>query len=175
MAINLHLLSSHMNKILTLLILLAFPHATFALDSGDSPPNFSLQSNQNQEVGPKQFSGNVLYLDFWASWCGPCKQSFPWMNAIQKEFESRGFKVLAVNLDSSKKDAERFLSENSSNLTIAFDQDGKIPELYGIHSMPSSFLIDRKGKIVAAFEGFHDEDKDKIREKIIALLNDGKE
>lgn len=163
-----------MRKLSIFLILLMFPFATFALNSGETPPHFSLPSNDNKSVTPGDFSGKVVYLDFWASWCGPCKHSFPWMSSIQKEFENKGLQVVAINLDSSKKDAERFLAENSSNFTVAFDPDGKTPELYGVHSMPSSFLIDRKGKVVAIFEGFHDEDKVKIREKISSLLEDNK-
>jgi cytochrome c biogenesis protein CcmG, thiol:disulfide interchange protein DsbE len=156
---------------LILLGLLLFSSQAYALSINDIAPNFSLSDKNNQLVSIQDYKGEIVYLDFWASWCAPCKSSFPWMNEIQKEFENKNFKIIAINLDNSKDEAERFLSEHTSNITILFDQTGKTPELYGVHSMPSSYLIDTSGRIVAVFEGFHDEDKSKIKDKINEMLS----
>ena len=157
---------------LILLTILSVSSASFALDKGEKSPVIKLQSTAGSETSNSQFAGQVLYIDFWASWCGPCKKSLPWMNNLQKEFENQDFKILAINLDTSRKDAERLLGSDTSNLEVLLDPEGKSPEAFGVRTMPSSFLIDRKGNIAAVYEGFHDDDAEKIHADIVGLLNE---
>jgi cytochrome c biogenesis protein CcmG, thiol:disulfide interchange protein DsbE len=92
-----------------------------------------------------QFRGRVVYLDFWASWCGPCKQSFPWMQAMKDAYAGQGLAVLAVNLDTDRADAEKFLHQFQPTFEVRFDPKGKLAEFYKVKGMPSSVLIDRHG------------------------------
>ena len=101
-----------------------------------------------------QFRGRVVYLDFWASWCGPCKQSFPWMQAMRDTYERQGLTVIAVNLDMSRVDAEKFLHQFNPTFDVRFDPKGKLAEFYQVHVMPSSVLIDRHGVTRFTHEGF---------------------
>ena len=114
--------------------------------------------------------GKVVYLDFWASWCGPCKQSFPWMNAMQEKYKNKGFEIIAVNLDANNEDAQKFLISTLAKFTVAFDSKGQTPLQYGVKGMPTSYLIDRDGKIVMQHMGFNASDREKLEQKIQNLL-----
>lgn len=98
--------------------------------------------------------GRVVYLDFWASWCGPCRQSFPWMQTLKNTYENQGLTIVAVNLDADRVDAEKFLKQFKPSFDVRFDPEGKLAELYKVKSMPSSVLIDRHGVTRFAHMGF---------------------
>ena len=116
--------------------------------------------------------GKVIYVDFWASWCGPCRKSFPWMQAMQRELGGRGLVVLTVNVDAERADAERFLAEYGGELPVVFDSQGQLAELYKLQGMPSSFLIDRQGKIRYRHRGFRDSDPANYAAEISQLLDE---
>lgn len=101
------------------------------------------------------FKGQVVLVDFWASWCGPCRQSFPWMNRLQSQYGAQGLKVVAINLDQEAELAREFLQEVPAQFTVLLDTDAQLPGEYGVMGMPSSYLIDRKGRIRAQHIGFH--------------------
>jgi thiol-disulfide isomerase/thioredoxin len=92
-----------------------------------------------------QFRGRVVYLDFWASWCGPCRQSFPWMQAVRDQYQAQGLTIVAVNLDRDRADANTFLDRFHPTFDVRFDPKGDLAETYKVHGMPSSVLIDRRG------------------------------
>ncbi len=98
--------------------------------------------------------GEVIYLDFWASWCGPCRKSFPWMNKIETKYKQQGFSVISVNLDANKALAAKFLNEMPASFTVIYDPKGKIAKHFKIQGMPSSMLIGRDGKIKSRHTGF---------------------
>ena len=98
--------------------------------------------------------GRVVYLDFWASWCGPCRQSFPWMQRMADTYGSRGLTVLAVDLDADRAPADRFLEQFRPTFEIRFDPKGELPEFYDVKGMPASILIDRYGKRRYSHIGF---------------------
>src|SRR5271168_629534 len=91
------------------------------------------------------FRGRVVYLDFWASWCGPCKQSFPWMETLKNTYAAQGLEIITVNLDSDRADADQFLKQMHPTLEVRFDPKGELAEFYKLQGMPSSVLIDRHG------------------------------
>ena len=98
--------------------------------------------------------GRVVYLDFWASWCGPCRQSFPWMQTLKNTYEDQGLTIVAVNLDADRVDAQKFLDQFKPTFDVRYDPDGKLAEAYNIKSMPSSVMIDRHGVARFAHMGF---------------------
>jgi cytochrome c biogenesis protein CcmG/thiol:disulfide interchange protein DsbE len=117
-----------------------------------------------------QFRGRVVYLDFWASWCGPCKQSFPWMQAMRDTYDRQGLTVIAVNLDMSRVDAEKFLHQFNPTFDVRFDPTGKLAESYQVHVMPSSVLIDRHGVTRFTHEGFRPVDGAVFEAQVQQLL-----
>jgi thiol-disulfide isomerase/thioredoxin len=121
-------------------------------------------------IGLESLRGKVVYLDFWSSWCVPCRQSFPWMDGLQQSLGRDGFVVVAVNVDHDRADADRFLRELSPAFRIVYDPEGKLAEQYRVHGMPTSFLIDRDGKILLQHAGFRAHDRDDLASRIRALL-----
>lgn len=132
-------------------------------------PLFSL-AGDNGKISLKKYRGKVVYLDFWASWCVPCRKSFPWMNAMQKKYKSKGLVVIGINLDDNKKAAKNFLSQVPANFTIAYDPDGVTPGKYQVEVMPTSYLIDRNGKVVDKHRGFKKSQRAAMENKISTLL-----
>lgn len=124
--------------------------------------NFEQQLNTHR--------GNVVYLDFWASWCVPCRRSFPWMNEIQTKYQDQGFTVFSVNVDADKSFATQFLTEVPANFTIFYDPKGKVAKAFKLRGMPSSYIIDRTGKVISAHVGFTEQKKREYQAEIEALL-----
>jgi cytochrome c biogenesis protein CcmG/thiol:disulfide interchange protein DsbE len=98
--------------------------------------------------------GRVVYIDFWASWCGPCRQSFPWMETMKSTYEAQGLEIVAVNLDTDRADADRFLNQFHPTFNVRFDPKGDLATFYRVQGMPSSVLIDRHGVARFTHVGF---------------------
>jgi thiol-disulfide isomerase/thioredoxin len=111
-----------------------------------------------------------VLVDFWASWCAPCKRSFPWMNELQQRWGGKGLAVVAVNVDKKRDDADRFLRQVPAAFTVVFDGAGATPSAFGVKAMPSSYLIDARGNVVEVEQGFRDERKAALEERIRALV-----
>ena len=116
------------------------------------------------------FKGKLTYVDFWASWCGPCRQSFPWMNEMQAKYGARGLQVVGINLDRKRDDAERFLAELPATFTIAFDAAGDSAKRFGVKGMPTSVLVGPDGKVLYMHTGFRDEERAQLEGRIAAAL-----
>lgn len=129
-----------------------------AVSVGDAAPDFHLPGLRDN-VKLAALQGKLVYLDFWASWCGPCKQSFPWMNELQARFGAQGLQVIAVNVDTNADDARRFLADVPARFTVAFDTQGDTPRRYAIKGMPTSVLITPDGKVMHVHSGFRPEDR----------------
>ena len=125
-------------------------------DSG----SFSLDQHRNQ----------VVYVDFWASWCVPCKHSFPWLNQMQERYADEGLKVIAINLDKNKAHAQKFLEMVPAEFDIAYDPEGEVADLYSLKVMPSSYIIDREGNLIHAHKGFKTSDGSRMEDMIRELL-----
>ena len=131
--------------------------------------DFALPSAKGQ-VTLQDYRGKVVYLDFWASWCVPCRHSFPWMNAMQKNYGTKGLEVVTINMDKKRALADKFLKKYPANFTVAFDPEGKSAENYGVMGMPSSYIINRKGEIVYSHVGFREKTASKIESQIAGAL-----
>jgi len=133
-----------------------------------SPPAIARSAGDLLDLAA--FKGQVVYLDFWASWCVPCRESFPWMNRLQDELGKDGLVVIAVNVDRERAEADRFLREHPAQFRIVYDPDGLFPEKFGVRGMPTSFLIDRNGHVQSRHEGFLLGNRDALTQQIRALV-----
>ena len=142
-----------------------------ALEEGDRAPSFaapSLTGPGTVELG--KYRGKIVYLDFWASWCGPCLKAIPEIEEMRSEFPEDQFQIVAVNLDQKEKKALRFLEKNPIGYPSASDPKGRLPGQFGVETMPTSYLIDRDGVIRYVHRGFSRGDGSKLREEIRALI-----
>ncbi|HEX4506455.1 MAG TPA: TlpA disulfide reductase family protein [Alphaproteobacteria bacterium] len=120
--------------------------------------------------GFEQFRGKVLYVDFWASWCGPCLLSFPFMNDLQSAYGPRGLQVVAVDMDEKPADAAAFLAKHPVGFAVAAGPNAPCATAFGVATMPTSFLVDRNGRIRSAHAGFKPGDVDGLRAEVESLL-----
>ena len=155
---------------LLVLVGLTFSAAANGASAGAPAPAFALPTATGDTVSLAPLRGRVVYVDFWASWCTPCRRSFPWMNALQARYGRDGLAIVGINVDKRRDDAQRFLRDTPAAFTIVYDARGATPAAYDVKAMPSAYLIDRKGDIVAVEEGFHDERREDVEARIRALL-----
>ncbi|MFS2005983.1 TlpA family protein disulfide reductase [Duganella sp. CT11-25] len=159
-------------KTIAMMLALAASFSTlpaYALEKGAPAPQFDLQGLDGA-VKLAKLQGKVVYVDFWASWCGPCRQSFPWMNEMQAKYGARGLQVVGVNVDANSADARQFLASTPARFAIGFDPQGATPRSYGIKGMPSSVLIGPDGKVLLEHSGFRDADRAELESKIQSAL-----
>jgi thiol-disulfide isomerase/thioredoxin len=114
--------------------------------------------------------GRVIWVDFWASWCVPCRRSFPWLNSMQRKYGADGLQIIAVNLDKDRALADRFLAEVPAEFALRFDPAGALAKEFGVQAMPSSFLIDADGKVLASHAGFRTADAAEYERAIASAL-----
>lgn len=141
-----------------------------AVDVGQPAPAFTLPNANGKVIALDTLRGKVVYVDFWASWCGPCRRSFPWMNAMQQKYEANGFTIVAINVDKKRADAERFLAQTPGNFLIVYDEAGITPGAFGVKGMPSSYLLDAQGNVTFIERGFLDEHAADLEARVKALL-----
>jgi thiol-disulfide isomerase/thioredoxin len=105
-------------------------------------------------AGLAPVEGQVVWVDFWASWCVPCRRSFPWLNSMHRKYGPNGLQIIAVNLDKDRALADKFLAEVPAEFALRFDPAGDLAKHYGVQAMPSSYLIDAEGNVLATHAGF---------------------
>ena len=154
---------------LTTALLALFAPLALALDVGQPAPDVDLpDSAVAQKLS--DLKGKVVYVDFWASWCGPCKQSFPWMNEMQRKYGGKGLQIVAINVDAKRADADKFLAQNTTAFALAFDSKGEAPKRFGVKGMPTSALIDADGKVLYVHQGFRLEERAELEARLAAAV-----
>jgi thiol-disulfide isomerase/thioredoxin len=121
-------------------------------------------------IKPADLAGKVVYVDFFASWCGPCKLSFPWLKAMQEEYAAKGLVVVAINVDKDRADAVQFVAHYSPTFLVGYDPRGKTADAFNVQGMPSSFLVSPTGTILYSHVGFDMKDAAKIQAQIEKAL-----
>jgi thiol-disulfide isomerase/thioredoxin len=174
---KLHLSDTHMQmrRIVSIAFTLgaiAFARPSITASISKPTPNVSVHTADGVTVRLADYKGKVVLIDFWASWCPPCKTSFPALDAIYREYQEKGLEVLAVNVDERRHDADTFLDAHPHRLTVLYDPKGVSPTAFGVKGMPSSFLIDRAGNIRFTHMGYSGNVDDSYRREIAQLLSE---
>ena len=135
---------------------------TLLSSSGLTEPRTSIDLGENH--------GKVVVVDFWASWCVPCRRSFPWLNDIVDRYENRGLVVFGINLDADRDEAEKFLKEYPVSFDIVFDPSGDLAREFDVVAMPSSYVYGRDGRLIARHLGFKVKKADAYEKVIVDAL-----
>ncbi|HFE38035.1 MAG TPA: TlpA family protein disulfide reductase [Gammaproteobacteria bacterium] len=144
---------------------------TFNLGAFAAPAqNFKLPSKDGGNISLADLKGNVVYVDFWASWCAPCRKSFPWMNEMHDKYASQGLKIIGISLDGTQKSANNFLKKVPASFMIAYDTEGTTADAYNVQVMPTSYLIDRQGNLLFSHKGFRAKHKKKMEAEFVKAL-----
>jgi thiol-disulfide isomerase/thioredoxin len=147
--------------------------APFVAHAGDAMPDVTLYGLDGKPLTLAAFKGKVVLLDFWASWCAPCRKSFPFLNELQKTHAAEGLQVVGLTLEEDDDAVAGFLALVPASFTIARDTTEHAGEAFGVVAMPTSFLIDREGRIAARFEGGDESVHKKIDAAVATLLAGG--
>ena len=127
--------------------------------------------NTLQPTSLQDFQGKVLYLDFWASWCVPCRDSFPFMNHLSEHYGANNLQVVAVNLDKDRTQALAFIADYPANFTLLLDPQNQLATALAVQGLPTAFLFDANGLLMHRFIGFNAHKARQVQAKIDALIN----
>ncbi|WP_455211160.1 TlpA family protein disulfide reductase [Kaarinaea lacus] len=142
------------------------------VSAAEKAPDFKLPQINGGSVQLSDLKGSVVYVDFWATWCPPCRESFPWMESMHQRYQDLGLEIVAISLDQKSDLIENFLKSHKASFTILHDGEGGTAEAFKVKGMPSSYLVDRKGNIRVRHAGFNDDDKSELESKIKQLLTE---
>jgi thiol-disulfide isomerase/thioredoxin len=151
--------------------LLASGHAFAAAQ--DPVPSLALPGRvAGATVSLDKLRGQVVMLNFWASWCGPCREEFPLLDQMYKRYRSAGVTIVGVNVEPDSSDAEGFLAHTPVSFPIAFDRDSAASRLFHVDGMPSTVLLDRRGVVRWTHRGYKAGDENEYLDQIRALLRE---
>jgi cytochrome c biogenesis protein CcmG/thiol:disulfide interchange protein DsbE len=144
--------------------------AVFTLATTLSPTTSQAMAVDKLDLA--SFEGRVVVIDFWASWCVPCRRSFPWLNAMQSKYADDGLVIIGVNLDRESADADKFLEQFPASFDIIYDSEADLAKRFGVQAMPSSFVIGRDGTIRNRHLGFKTKKQDEYEAAFVAALEE---
>lgn len=158
-------------RLLSVVSLLCLTSGAVALDKGQAAPEIQLRDLAGKEVKLSSLKGKVVIVDFWASWCGPCRESMPVLERLSKTYKNKGLVVLGVNIDNDAATASKFLKDVPVSFTVVNDAAKTVAKAYAPPTMPSSYIVDKLGRIHAVHAGFKASDGKKLEAEVQQLLN----
>ncbi len=160
----------HVAMLLSGLLALSWP--ALANDGAPPAPEFKLASRAGGELSLSGLRGQVVMINFWASWCGPCRQEFPALDEMYRKYKPMGFEMVGINVESEKADAERFLGARPVSFPILFDPDNHVSGSYGVNAMPTTVLVDRQGHLRWQHRAYKPGDEAEYIAQIRAMLRE---
>jgi len=171
---NYNLFKLHLLMLPALFLLassLLFTNA-YAIDKNETAPDFTLKSRSGENLKLSEFRGEIVMINFWASWCGPCRQEMPELESLYQRYKPMGFTLLGVNVDEQIKNAEKMLKQIPVSFPVLFDREHKVSDLYEVGAMPTTIIIDRNGTIRDIHLGYQLGTEKLYQEQIEALLSE---
>ncbi|HEV7984612.1 MAG TPA: TlpA disulfide reductase family protein [Steroidobacteraceae bacterium] len=155
-----------------LAMLLSLTASAASMAPGSPAPAFQLHSAASTDLSLSDLKGQVVLINFWASWCGPCRQEMPVLEQLYKKYKSAGFTLLGVNVEPKSADAEGFLKSTPVSFPILFDPDSKVSKLYEVSGMPSTVILDRNGKVRYIHHGYKPGEESEYLDQIRTLVRE---
>lgn len=153
-------------------ICLTLSHSSVFASTSELAPDFTLKSKDSGNMRLSEQRGNIVMVNFWASWCGPCREELPEMEAIYQEYRDLGFEILAVNVDDHPDKADVLLDDIEVTFPVLYDTDGKVSQLYDVNAMPTTVIIDRDGNQRLLHLGYRRGDEVKYEKAIKMLIRE---
>ena len=141
-------------------------------DAAAPAPDFTLPARGGKPVSLAALRGQVVMINFWASWCGPCRQEFPILDQIHRKYGPLGFTMLGVNVEPETGDAERFLEQTPVGFPILFDRTNIVTKQYGVSGMPTTILVDRRGRVRWLHRAYKPGDESEYVSQVRAMLKE---
>jgi thiol-disulfide isomerase/thioredoxin len=160
------------NRIAAVAAALAISLPALAGNTSSPAPSFTLASRAGQDVSLAQYKGQVVMINFWASWCGPCRQEMPLLESIYKKYNRMGFTLLGVNVEPNSQAANDWLKATPVSFPILYDKDSKVSKLYDVAGMPSTVIIDRSGNLRVLHRGYKPGDENEYLDSIRSLIRE---
>lgn len=157
-------------NVVTVAVSLVFSAAVFAVELSGPAPDFTLKSRDGKNVRLSELRGQVVMINFWASWCGPCRQEMPHLEAIHNEYVDYGFTLLGINVDEKQELAEKLLAQIPVSFPILFDPSSSVSKQYNVDAMPTTILIDRDGNLRHLHRAYRPGFEDIYRNQVKALV-----
>jgi peroxiredoxin len=150
-------------------LLLALPALA---GGGDAAPDFSLPARSGKDLSLAQYKGQVVMINFWASWCGPCRKEMPLLDDIYRHYGKMGFTLLGVNVEPDRGSALAWLKQTPVSFPILFDAQNKVSKLFGVDVMPTTVFIDRKGNVRMIHVSYNPGDENAYLNEIRSLVQE---
>ena len=160
------------NRIAAMVAALSVALPALAGPTGAPAPSFTLAARGGQNVSLTQYKGQVVMLNFWASWCGPCRQEMPLLESIYRKNNKMGFTMIGVNVEPDSNAANDWLKATPVSFPILYDRDSKVSKLYDVSGMPSTVIIDRTGKLRVLHRGYKPGDENEYLDSIRTLIRE---
>jgi thiol-disulfide isomerase/thioredoxin len=160
------------NRIAVIAAALIVALPVLAASSSSPAPQFALGARGGSQVNLAQYKGQVVMINFWASWCGPCRQEMPLLENIYKKYNKVGFTLLGVNVEPDSKAADDWLKQTPVSFPILYDKDSKVSKMYDVSGMPSTVIIDRKGNVRTIHHGYKPGDENEYLDSIQKLIRE---
>lgn len=144
----------------------------FAGQEDGPAPDFTLKSNGGENIRLAEQRGNVVMLNFWASWCGPCRQEMPHLNDISAEYSGLGFTLMGINVDENQADADRAIHDLKVAFPVLFDSDNQVAELFSVDAMPTTIIIDKDGNVRHLHRGYKSGYEDDYARQVANLIRE---
>ena len=162
-------------KNLTLALLVTVFAATSLASSGlegRPAPDFALKSSTGENLRLSEYRGDVVMINFWATWCGPCRQEMPLLDELYTRYQRVGFNLLGVNIDDDSRRAMQMIEELGVNFPVLFDARKEVSKLYEVEAMPVTVLVDREGNVRHVHHGYKPGYEDAYLDQVRALLRE---
>jgi len=140
--------------------------------TGQPAPDFALKSSTGENLRLSEYRGDVVMINFWATWCGPCRQEMPLLDELYTRYERVGFSLLGVNIDDDSSRAMKMISELGVNFPVLFDDQKTVSKLYQVDAMPVTILVDREGNVRHVHHGYKPGYEEKYLDEIRSLLRE---
>lgn len=140
--------------------------------TGEKSPDFTLKSRDGGNIKLSEQRGNIVLVNFWASWCGPCREELPAFEELYQEYQDMGVEILAVNVDDEAQKANVLLQDIEVSFPVLFDTSGEVSQLYDVSAMPTTVLVDRDGNVRLLHPGYRSGDEKKYEKAIKILMRE---